>query len=85
MTEEPGGLMSMGCKESDTTEPQTHTHHSCYNKFVSFASVSFQLYSVQNNLKGFFVLRLLGPTPRVADSYRSGAQHENVQSQQVSR
>ena len=29
-TEEPGGLQSMGCKESDTTEqlttPPTHTH-----------------------------------------------------------
>ena len=25
-TEEPGGLRSMGCKESNTTEQLTHTH-----------------------------------------------------------
>ena len=25
-TEEPGGLQSMGCEESDTTERLTHTH-----------------------------------------------------------
>ena len=25
-TEESGGLQSMGCKESDTTEQLTHTH-----------------------------------------------------------
>ena len=25
-TEEPGELQSTGCKESDTTERQTHTH-----------------------------------------------------------
>ena len=30
-TEEPGGLQSMGCKESDTTEACMHCTLMCYN------------------------------------------------------
>ena len=60
-TEEPGELQSTGCKESDTTERQTHTHISdakkkkilnvlCLLKKVNFKRLyigSFYLYNVQ--------------------------------------
>ena len=32
-TEESGGLQSMGCKESDTTERLTHTHKDVQRNF----------------------------------------------------
>ena len=84
-TEESGELMSTGLQRvRPNWATNTHTLAAITSLFPLDQWVS-SCTVCQNNLKGLFVLRLLGPTPRVADSCRSGAQHENVQSQQVPR
>ena len=44
--EGPGGLQSIGCKESDTSEATEQTHmHNFYNLFTSWATASMELVS----------------------------------------